>query len=126
MKNFSTVCKGAFKKILIPQGYTNWRSFFYRADSDLFFLINGRRAVATYSPAPTHIIELSIGALPYCQDLETSFYKLSDGILSFESILRRLTIDKMSKAEFTDYINELTDAKDEEVTCYNFYRNTLP
>ena len=120
MKNFTTVYKGALKKILVPQGYTNWRSFFYKAEEELFFLINGKR-VAGYSQQnePTHFIELSIGALPYCEDLETSFYELSDGILSFEDILRRLTIDKMSKADFRNYINGLTDAKDEEISREN-------
>ena len=62
MRNFSAVCKKKLKEALLPYGYGNWKSIFYKLEQDIFVLVH-MKGKFSYGKS---IIETWVKPIPYC------------------------------------------------------------
>lgn len=105
MNNFLSVTKKMLKEILLPYGYKNCKSTFYKMENDLCFLIQAKKTA--YSRPPNIHFEVYIDFVPYCTDLKKEDYELTEGrnrIIDF----RWLLTPNKSQEEILEYFFKRT------------------
>ena len=100
MRNFSTAYKKRFKEMLYPHGYINKKSFFYKLEDDVFFIIcakgkhTGERGAIWTFASP----------YPYCTDIAPDDFDVRGLVDNMFLILQRIDPIKFTLEYYANLI----------------------
>lgn len=107
MRNFSAAYKKRFKQMLSPHGYINKKSYFYKLEGDVFFIIGAKGKFTGERGA----IWTFISPSPYCIDraYDPEDFNLRDLVDNMFLILQRIDPNKYTLEYYTNLIRSTSD-----------------
>ena len=101
MSSFNTMYKQTFKQLLIPKGYSIWKSVFYKeVDNNICFFVHGKKV--NHSNVSS-AIAVYVDATPYCVDLKSDEYEPQEGATMIADIIIKLFPDKYALENIREY-----------------------
>lgn len=105
MKSFSAAYKKRFKQMLYPHGYINKKSFFYKLEEDVFFIICARGKFTGERGA----IWTFASPYPYCTHIAPDDFDLRELMDNMFFILQRIDPNKFTLGYYANLIRATSE-----------------
>ena len=110
MGSFSAMYKKSFRQILKPQGYSIWKSVFYKeVDNNICFFVYGKK------DRLSGVIDIGVDVAPYCVDLRSNNYEPQESATKIIDIAKILTPEKVALENVQEYFTARFMANTEEI-----------